>query len=263
VVIGTPVANRTRAEVEPLIGFFVNTLALRLDLSKSPKVSELLRRVKAQTLGAQEHQDIPFEQVVEIVGPPRSLAHGPLVQVMFGWQNSEAGAFEAPGLTLAPVGLPYVSAKHDLSLYLNEVGDRIVGGLEYATALFDGSTIERHCGYLRNALLAMVADDEQAIDRLPLLSRLERQQALVEWNATQAEYPQDQCIHELFEAQAGLRPDAIAVVQKDDQLSYGELNRRANQLARHLLGMGVGPEVCVGLYLERSAEMLVGILAVL
>jgi hypothetical protein len=263
VVIGTPVANRARAEVEPLIGFFINTLALRLDLSNSPTVGELLGRVKAQALAAQDHQDIPFEQVVEIAKQPRSLAYSPLFQAEFTWQNNEAGAVELPELTVASMSLPHVGAKHDLSLYLSEVGDRIVGGMEYATALFDRGTIERYCGYLRNALMEMAADDKQPVGRLTLLGQVERRQMLVEWNATRTEYPRNQLIHELFEAQAARRPDAVAVAQEDDQLSYGELNARANRLARRLRALGVRPDARVGLCVERSLDMAVGLLGIL
>ena len=241
VVIGTPVANRSRAEVEPLIGFFVNSLALRLDLSGGPTVGELLQRVKARALEAQQHQDLPFEQVVEIVRPPRSLAHTPVFQVMFAWQNAGESDLELPGLRVAPVRVPCSFAKFDLTLSLAEVGGRIAGGLEYATALFDRATIERHAGYLRRLLEAMVADDARAVDRLPLLGDAERHQLLVEWNATEADYPRDKCVHELFEAQAARTPDAIAVVHEDAQLTYAELNAKANRLAHHLHDAGGGP----------------------
>src|SRR5262249_8875866 len=149
VVIGTPVANRMRSEIEPLIGFFVNALALRIDVSGSPTVGELLTRVKSWTLEAQENQDIPFEQVVEITQPPRSLAHAPVFQVIFAWQNNEAGELEIPGLTVTPVNVPQIATKFDLTLSLFEAADRIGGRLSYVTALFERSTMERYCGYLR------------------------------------------------------------------------------------------------------------------
>ena len=171
VVIGSATANRTRTEIEPLIGFFVNTLALRIDVSGAPTASELLARVKAQALSAQEHQDIPFEQVVEAVQPPRSLAHSPLFQVMFAWQNAPQNDFELPGLRVSPIVPPHVTAMFDLLLSLGEQGEEIVGGLEYATALFDRETIERYLGYWHNLLEAMAADDARPIDRLPLLGR--------------------------------------------------------------------------------------------
>ncbi|MBV8734964.1 MAG: hypothetical protein JO120_09310, partial [Solirubrobacterales bacterium] len=174
-LVGTPVANRGRVEVEGLIGFFVNTLALRLDVSGEPTVRDLLARVKGQVLAAQQHQDLPFEQVVEMVQPPRSLAHSPLFQVMFAWQNAAEETLELPGLKLAPLAVPAVAAKFDLTLSLREAGQAIVGGLEYATALFERGTIERYLGYWRRLLEAMVADDDQVVDRLPLLDSEEQQ----------------------------------------------------------------------------------------
>ena len=178
VVIGTPVANRGRAEVEPLIGFFVNSLALRLDLSGNPTVSGLLQRTKARALEAQQHQNLPFEQVVEITRPPRSLSHTPVFQVMFAWNNTGESDLELPGLNVAPVKVPHSSAKFDLTLSLAEAGGRVTGGLEYATALFDRATVERHAGYLHRILEGMVADDAQPVALLPLLSDAERRQLL-------------------------------------------------------------------------------------
>jgi len=180
VVIGTPSANRNRREIEELIGFFVNTLALRVDVSGSPTVGELLERVKAVALGAQQHQDIPFEQVVQIMHPERSLSHNPLFQVMFIWQNTPEGDLQLHGLKLAPFrGVPHATASFDLSLSLMEVGERIAGGVEYATALFDRSTVELYLSRWRTLLKAMVADDHQRVDHLPLLSEAERNQ----WNS--------------------------------------------------------------------------------
>ena len=263
VVIGTPVANRNRAEIEGLIGFFVNTLVLRLDLSGSPSVSEMLARVKAQTLAAQEHQDIPFEQVVETVAPSRSLAHAPLFQVMFVWQNDERVSLRLPDLEVSAVGGAGGYARFDLTLTLLEAGDRITGGIEYATSLFDRSTIERYVGYLRELLTAMVADDRVSIERVPILPQAERHQILVEWNATETVYPADRCIHELFEEQVNRTPDAVALEYEDSQLTYGELNAKSNQLAQYLRTLGVKPDTRVVLCLERSLEMIVGMLAVL
>ncbi|WP_379989287.1 condensation domain-containing protein, partial [Dokdonella soli] len=218
VSIGTPTANRGRQEIEGLIGFFVNTLVLRLDLTGSPTVAELLLRVKTQALAAQQHQDIPFEQVVEVARPVRSLAHSPLFQVMFAWQNAPEGKLELPGLTLSPVGrTPYMAAKFDMTLVLQEAGEEIAGGIEYATALFDRSTVERYLGYWRTLLEAMVADETQAVHQLPWLPVAERRQVVEEWNATQREYPRDQCIHELFEAQVVRTPDAVALVYEQEQ----------------------------------------------
>src|SRR5215212_6743997 len=240
VVIGAPVANRGRVEIEGLIGFFVNTLALRLDVSGSPSVMELLERVKEQTLLAQQHQDIPFEQVVEVARPARSLSHSPLFQVMFDWQHNEGGGGLAmAGLELGPLGVATDAvAQFDLSLALRDAGERIVGSLVYATALYERSTVERYLGYLRTLLEGMVEDDSQAADRLRLMPEVERRQVLYEWNATEAEYPREKLVQELFEAQVEKTPDAVAVVFEDATLSYGELNRRANQLAHYLRELG-------------------------
>ncbi|MDU6568845.1 MAG: condensation domain-containing protein, partial [Enterococcus faecalis] len=224
VVIGSPVANRGRAEIDGLIGFFVNTLAVRVDLSGPPSVSELLARVKAQTVAAQEHQDLPFEQVVELVQPSRSLSHAPLFQAVLVWQNLPAGRLDLGELRLEAVEVPRVSAQFDMTLSLAETGGTISGGLEYATALFDRGTIERWVGYFVRLLEGMVADEHAEVDRLPLQGEAERHRVLVEWNATAAAYPQDVCVHELFEAQAERTPDAVAVVHEDRRLSYAELN---------------------------------------
>src|ERR1700722_11647201 len=264
VVIGTPVANRGRSEIEGLIGFFVNTLPLRLDLSGSLTVSELLDRVKAQTLAAQQHQDIPFEQVVELARPVRSLAHSPLFQAMFVWQHASQNTLELPGLEIRALPfLPPVVSKFDLTLSLQEAGRSISGGLEYATALFEQSTIERYLGHFRTLLEAMVKDDTQTVSRLPSLSQGERHQVIEGWNDTAVEYPSAACIHELFEAQVARSPEATAVVFEEATLSYRELNCRANQLAHYLRALGVKPDTRVAICVERSFEMIVSLLAVL
>ncbi|HEU4885339.1 MAG TPA: amino acid adenylation domain-containing protein, partial [Longimicrobium sp.] len=264
VVVGTPSANRGRSEIEGLIGFFVNTLPVRVDLSGSPGVAELLGRVKARSLGAQHHQDIPFEQVVELVRPARSLAYTPLFQVMFAWQNATAGALELPGLTVGAAGVADAdTAQFDLSLELWEDDGRIAGALSYATALFDHATVERHAGYLRRVLEEMARDDTQPVDRLELLSAEERARVVVEWNRTEAAYPRESCIHALFEAQARRTPAAVAVEYEDRALAYAELNARANRLAHHLHALGVGPDARVALCAERGVEMVVAMLAVL
>jgi amino acid adenylation domain-containing protein len=264
VVIGTPTANRGRREIEGLIGFFVNTLALRVDLSGSPTVAELLGQVKARALAAQQHPDIPFEQVVELVRPARSLAHAPLFQVLFAWQNAPRERLELRGLEAAPVrGAARETAKFDLSLSLSETDGWIAGGLTYATSLFEQATVERYAGYLRRVLEAMVADEGRRVGRVDLLPEAERRRVVEEWNRTDAEYPGHLCVHELFEAQAGRTPDAVAVVGDGEALTYGELNARANRLAHHLRETGVGPDVRVGVCVERSPEMVVGLLAVL
>ncbi|HEU4884114.1 MAG TPA: amino acid adenylation domain-containing protein, partial [Longimicrobium sp.] len=266
VVVGTPSANRGRTEIEGLVGFFVNTLALRIELGGSPSVAELMGRVRERALGAQQNQDIPFEQVVELVQPARSMAHAALFQVMFAWQSASEGGSELSGPGTAGAGslgaAPKVAAKFDLSLALGEAGGRIMGSVVYATSLFEQATVERWLGYLRRALEAFVADDRQAVDALPLLPESERRLVLGEWNRTEAEYPRGLCIHELFQAQVRRTSDAVALISGDLSLTYAELNARANRLARRLVALGAGPETIVALALERSAEMVVALLAV-
>ncbi|APY95492.1 non-ribosomal peptide synthetase [Burkholderia pseudomallei] len=264
VVIGSPVAGRNRTEVEALIGFFVNTLALRLDLSSEPTVGELLKRTKAQVLSAQAHQDLPFDQVVERVKPPRSTAHPPLFQVMFVWQNMPAGELTIPGLTIRAVETPLQTAQFELTLSLQEAGDDIVGHLNYASALFDESTVRRYVTYWRRLLEGMTAGPANvSVARLPLLDEAERKQVVYAWNATERDYPIEQCIHQLFEVQVDRKPEAIALTFDGQRLSYAELNARANRLAHYLQARGVGPDRLVALCAERGIEMVVGLLAIL
>ncbi|MDB4951422.1 MAG: putative non ribosomal peptide synthetase protein, partial [Gemmatimonadetes bacterium] len=213
------------------------------------------------------HQDIPFEQVVELIDPARSLSHGPLFQVMLTWQEAaRPGGLSLPGLRVGRAGTASgaVQAKFDLSLNLHEAGDRIVGSITYATSLFDRETVERWTGYLRRVLREMAADEGRPVERLALLSADERSRVLEEWNGTDAPYPADACVHELFERQVERTPRATALVAEGRApLTYAELNARANRLAHHLHALGVGPDVRVGLCVERSPEMVVGVLAVL
>ncbi|HYH81146.1 MAG TPA: amino acid adenylation domain-containing protein, partial [Longimicrobium sp.] len=264
VVIGTPTANRGRAEIEGLIGFFVNMLPLRVELDGAPTVAELLGRVKARALVAQQHQDIPFEQLVEIVRPARSLTHTPLFQVMFAWQNNPAEHLEMPGLALGPVGgESHETAKFDLTLWLQEEDGRIAGGITYATALFERSTVERHLAYLHRVLEEMAADDQVQVRRLEILPAAERRLVVEDWNALAVDYAREAFVHELFEAQAARTPGAEAVEFEAETLTYAALNARANRLAHHLRALGVGPEARVAVCLERGVEMLVAVLAVL
>ncbi|WP_294534560.1 non-ribosomal peptide synthetase [uncultured Rhodoblastus sp.] len=262
VVIGTRAACIGRREVEPAPSAFFNSLALRLDLSGGQTIGALIERVKARVLEAEYHRDLPFEKMAEALGVPRSLAHTPVFQAMFDWRPfNEAGlGFDMPVRPRAD-GSPCI-AKFDVTLSLAECGARVVGGLEYATALFDRETMERHAGYLRRLLEAMTEGDDQVIDRLPLLGEAERHRQLVEWNATGEEYPSDKCMHELFEAQAARMPEAVALVFQDEQLTYGALNASANRLARHLQTLGVGPGDLVALCLERGLDMVMGLLAI-
>ncbi|HET8890235.1 MAG TPA: amino acid adenylation domain-containing protein [Candidatus Angelobacter sp.] len=260
VVIGTVSANRTRPELEGLIGFFVNTLPLRMEVSGN--IAEMLQRAKAQTLDVQEHQELPFEQIVEIAKPPRSLTHTPIFQVMLAWQSNNQEIPKFTGLKLQPEPVSYAVAKFDLTLDLRETGDQIVGGVRFATALFSRGTIERHAGYLRRALEAMVADSQQAVTGIDLLSPEERR-LLTSWNATEAPYPEHRCIHQLFEEQARKSPEAIAVVHEEQSLSYFELNQLSNRLAHQLIALGLKPDDRVAICVKRSLSMVVGMLAIL
>jgi aspartate racemase len=263
ILVGSPIAGRNRAELEGLIGFFVNTLVLRTDLSGNPSFRQLLQRVRSVTLDAYAHQDLPFEKLVEQLQPERSLSYNPLFQVMFALENTPAQAGQLLGLTETPVPLETATAKFDLTLSVIEQKGEIVGCWEYNTDLFEAATIERMTLHFRTLLEGIVTNPEQPISHLPLLTADERQQLLVDWNDTYTEYPQDKCIHQLFEEQVERTPDAVAVVFEEEQLTYQELNNRANQLAHYLQQLGVGPEVLVGICLERSLEMMVALLGIL
>ncbi|WP_424102173.1 non-ribosomal peptide synthase/polyketide synthase [Moorena producens] len=263
ILIGSPIANRNRREIDPLIGFFVNTLVLRTRFEDNPSFSQLLKQVRETTLIAYEHQDVPFEQVVEALQPQRSLSHSPLFQVMFVLQNAPMGKLDLPGLSLSQLNQQSTIAKFDLTLSMMETELGLVGTWEYNTDLFDGSTIARMATHFQNLLSAIVDNPQQVVEQLPLLSAQERHQLLVEWNDTASDYPTDKCIHQLVEEQVEKTPNSVAVVFDQQQLTYQQLNQRANQLAHHLQNLGVGPEVLVGICVERSVQMVVGLLGIL
>jgi len=262
VVIGTPVANRSRSEIAGLIGFFVNTLALRVDLRDAPTVTQALARVKALSLTAQEHQDLPFEQVVEQANPVRSLSYGPLFQVMFAWQDGEEEAIPFEGLECARFRLPHPVSKFDLTLSLTEHRDRIVGGVEYASALFDRETVERCIGYLREALRSMVANAEASVAELTMLGDADRAH-LLEGGYREAPFDTAHCLHHAFEAHAARAPDAHALATRDATVNYGALNADANRLARHLRMCGVAPDALVAICMQRTPALFEAVLAVL
>ncbi|WP_029630618.1 condensation domain-containing protein, partial [[Scytonema hofmanni] UTEX B 1581] len=263
IVIGSPIANRNRREIEGLIGFFVNTVVLRTNLAGNPRFEELLKRVREVALGAYAHQDLPFELLIEQLQPQRDLSHTPLFQVMFVLQNAPISVLELPGLTLTPLESDSNTAKFDLILYVTETESGLVGSFEYNTDLFERNTICRMVGHLQTLLEEIVANPQQRLSELPLLTKSEQHQLLREWNNTEVEYSQQLCIHQLFEAQVEKTPDAIAVVFESEQLTYGELNAKANQLAHYLRTLGVKPEVLVGICVERSLSMVIGLLAIL
>ena len=263
ILVGAPVANRRRSELEQLIGFFVNTLVLRTEVTGGESFRELLGRVRETALRAYAHQDIPFEKLVEELQPQRSLSHTPLFQVMFVLENEPRQEAGPEGLTLRTLEAGAGTAKYDLTLSVEEGERGISVAFEYNTDLFDAKTVARMLGHFETLLEAVVADPDARVSRLPLLTADERRRLLVEWNETREARPARPCIHQLFEEQAARTPDATALVAGQERLSYRELNERAELLARYLRGLGVGPESLVGVLLGRSARMVVALLGVL
>ncbi|WP_414582659.1 amino acid adenylation domain-containing protein [Scytonema sp. PCC 10023] len=263
ILVGSPIANRNRAEIESLIGFFVNVLVLRTDLSGELSFQELLARVKSTALKAYVHQDLPFEKLVEEIQPQRDLSYNPLFQVMFVLQNVPIS-----NPSLSDVSVSYKegyngTSKFDLTLFMEDSEQGLVATCEYNTDLFNADTVTRMLGHFQTLLESIVRNPEQRIWDLQLLTPSEVRQLLVEWNDTKTDYPQDKCIHQLFEEQVEKTPSDIAVVFEDQQLTYRELNNRANQLAHYLQQVGVKPDVIVGICVERSIEMVVGLLAIM
>jgi amino acid adenylation domain-containing protein len=263
ILTGTPIASRNRPEVEGLIGLFLNTLVLRCRMADHLTFRELLEQVCDVVLEAQAHQDFPFEKLVEELQPQRSLTHTPLFQVWFTLENTPQEELSLPNLQLKSLEGSSQTAEFDLSLVMTERGGKLVGALKYATHLFNPSTIERLVSHFQMLLESIVEQPEQPVSSLPLLTSAEQQQLLVEWNDTFAPYAEELPIHQLFERWVEQQPDQIAVIYGENYLSYEWLNCQANQLAHYLKGIDVGPDVYVGLCLERSPEMLVGILGIL
>ena len=262
VVVGTPIAGRNQVEIENLIGFFVNTLALRTNFAGSPTFRQLLQRVKETTLGALAHQDLPFERLVRELNPEREGNHSPIFQVMFGMQNEPGSTLSLRGLTISREPLLARTAKFDLTLFVSETPDGLTCRFEYSTDLFEEATIKRMLANLETLLEGIVENPERAVWQLPLLTEAEQAQ-LAEWNSTQTDFPKEQCIHQLFAQQATESANMVALDFGDQQLTYVELDRRANQLAHYLRKRGVGPDDIVGLCVERSPEMFVGVLGIL
>ncbi|MEN3329818.1 MAG: hypothetical protein V7638_4625, partial [Acidobacteriota bacterium] len=262
IVIGSPIANRTRAETEGLIGFFVNTLVLRTNLSGDPSFRELLKRVKEVALGAYNHQDVPFEKLVEELRPERDPSRNPLFQVSFALQNATRTRLELPGLTLSPMEVHSGTTKFDLSLSILEGADGLKATWEYDVDLFNSARIARMVDHFQILLEGIVADPACKISALPLLTAAERDQILVEWNQTETA-TDDRAVHELFEQQVEKTPTAVAVEFEETKLTYRELNERANQLAHYLRAVGAGADVLVGVCIERSADLVVALLGIL
>lgn len=261
--VGSPVANRDRPEVEGLIGFFLNTLVFRADLSGRPGFREVLRRVRRTALEAFDRQDYPFEKLVDDLRPEQDRSRAPLVQAMFVVQHAAADSLQMPGLTLRSLPVPFNAAKFDLTLNFSAGRDGLSGRVLYNAELFQAETIERMVGHLQSLLQGVLADPDCPIDELPLLSADERRRMLVEWNGTPAPFPHGPCLHTWFEQQTRRAPNAVAAVCEDRTLTYSQLNFRANQLARRLRSLGVEPDERVGVCLERSLDMIVSLLAVL
>ncbi|MFG2913427.1 amino acid adenylation domain-containing protein [Kitasatospora sp. NPDC048298] len=275
IVVGVPSANRRRGGFSELVGFFVNSLAVRVDLADSPTGSALLKQTRAALRAALQHQDLPFEQVVELVNPPRSTAHTPLFQTMLAWQPSRNGALDLPGIEVEPFPIPYAAAKFDLALSLAEEEDgRVTGYLDYACALFDRRTVERYAGYLRRVLTQLVDRPDLGVDDLELMDEEERRLVLSDWSGADRADRADRTrrddrdeasagLVERFQAQVRARPTAPALVCAGERLDYAELDRRANRLAHALIARGVGPDQVVGLHSGRSTELVVGVLGIL
>ncbi|MES2295468.1 MAG: amino acid adenylation domain-containing protein [Pseudomonadota bacterium] len=263
ICIGTPIANRNRSETEDLIGFFVNTLVLRTRIDSRASFGDLLQQVRANALAAYAHQDVPFEQLVEVLKPERQLSHSPLFQVMLVLQNAPAATLDLAGLSVQPLQLDGGSAKFDLTLSMAAEGDRIEAGFEYNTALFAPATIARMADHFMRLLDAIVAAPAARIADLEMLGSAERERMLVAWNATATTGCAPQTIHAMFETQAAQTPDATAIVWQEQHISFAQLNTRANVLAHHLRARGVGPDMLVGVCIDRSLDMVVGLLAIL
>ena len=263
IILGSPIASRTRVETENLIGFFVNTVVMRNDLSGNPTFRQLLGRARETALEAYSNQDIPFDTLVEEVHPERGLSHSPLFKVVLNVRNIPRRPVSIPGLRFTRLELDSGTARFDLDLTIVREGQGTSHYIDYNAGIYDRETIIRMLGHIGNILDGVLRDPDQRVSDLPMMSTSERMQVLVEWNNTSTDYPRDSSIQALFEAQVRETPDAVALVYEDSQLSYRELNNRANQLAQQLIEMGVGPEVGVGICVERSFEMIVGLLGIL
>ena len=263
VIVGTPIAGRSLLTTERLIGFFINTLILKTDLSGDPTFLELLVRVRETSLAAYANQDLSITMLVEELRPIRDASRSPLHQVMFVLKGAPTPVVETPALTFTPTEIDAGTSKFDVALELWQKPDGLCGYIEYNPDLFDAATITRLLGHYEMLLEGISTDPNQRIAGLPLMSEQECKLVLTDWNNTRQDYPSGKCVHELFEAQVESTPNAIALVFKDEELSYAELNAKANRLAHQLVSLGVGPEVLAGVCLERSIEMVVALLAIL
>jgi amino acid adenylation domain-containing protein len=262
ILVGSPIANRKHVEFEEMVGFFANTLVLRSSLAGNPTFVSLLKRIRRLTLAAYENQDLPFARVIRELHPERTTSHNPLFQAMFDFQNAGETLPDWYDLEVTPLEMANKTAKFDLTLQIVEEEERLKGWLEYSTSLFEDATISRLIEHFQILLQGIISDPERRIAELPLLTSRERQRLLIDWNETGIDF-EPGSIHQLFEAQVERSPEAVAVVFGDERLTYDELNRRANQLAHRLRDLGVGPDVVVGILVERSPAMIVALLGVL
>lgn len=262
IAIGCPIANRDRTETRHLIGCLVNTLVVRSRLENNPSFAQLLAQVRETTLEAYQHQEVPFERVVEALQPDRNLSHTPLFQVMFVLQNAPIAALELPGLTLTPLPPQISTTLFDLTLTIEETTTALIGTWEYSTDLFEAETIARMAGHFQTLLEGIVVNSNQGVGELPILTPAELDLMLFKWNDTTTSYPREYCFHQLFEQQVIRTPEATAIIFENQFLTYQELDRRANQLAHYLQQIGVGPEVLVGLCVQKSLDLAIAILAI-
>ena len=263
IAVGIPIANRNQAELENLVGSYVNTLVIRTDLSGEPTFRELLEQVKETLSEACEYQDLPFEKLEEDLNPEHALSRMPLLQVMFVMEDILMEKRQMSQLQLRPNKTKTGAAKFDLTMFVGEVGDHLEVSLEYIADLFNADRIERMAGHYQRLLEDIVEHPKKKVSELELLTEGEKQQILVEWNDTAMEYPKDKCVHQLFEEQVRRTPEAVAVACGEEKLTYQELNEKANQLGHYLQKLGVGSEVLVGICVRRTLEMIVGMLGVM
>uniref|UniRef100_UPI001F57A0B8 non-ribosomal peptide synthetase n=1 Tax=Bacillus cereus group sp. BfR-BA-01381 TaxID=2920325 RepID=UPI001F57A0B8 len=262
ILVGSPIANRNYEEIENLIGFFVNTLVIRTPINGNMKFRELLANIREESLESYSHQDFPFEKLVEVLQPNRDMSTSPIFQVMFVLQNASMKNLEMSGIKIEQLEIHSGTSKFDLTLSMMEEETILSGSIEYNTELFNQDTIEKMIEHFTLLLEGIVENPNQCLIELPLLTDYE-QQMLLEWNKTETEYPKDECVHQLFQGQVELYPDTIAVTYEDKHISYSELNYKANQLAHYLKRFGVGPDVLVGIHMERSVDMIIGLLGIL
>ena len=263
ICVGSPISNRTREEVEGLIGLFVNTLSLRSDVNPELSFNDFLGKVKATTLEAYENQDIPFEKVVDVVEPERNLSYSPLFQVMMVLQNNPVGDLKFSGLNIETLEFESAISKFDITLDFIETANGLYGNIEYNTDLFESGTIERMAKHFVVLVEQITENSQKQIKDVEILTSAEKHQLLVDWNDTKVDYPKEKCIHQLFEEQVEKTPDNVAVVFEEEKLTYRQLNDKSNQLAHYLQKRGVKPESLVGICVERSLEMIVGLLGIL